>query len=219
MAKQSAVEVAQELLDKSGDVEDPWLISYADLVTNLLAFMVVLVSMAGINFKTIDQIPAAFGDQKKERPPLTVLSEEIKQLADAEGLSGNVEADVDTEGLQIKLQDKILFPSGVAALSPEGEALVDKLARLLSKLKIDYRVNVEGHTDDVPIATARFRNNWELSSTRALEVRQRLSSAGVDERRLSISAFADTRPVPAHNGENRDELRRRNRRVVLRVYY
>ena len=60
MAKQSAVEVAQELLDKSGDVEDPWLISYADLVTNLLAFMVVLVSMAGINFKTIDQIPAAF---------------------------------------------------------------------------------------------------------------------------------------------------------------
>ncbi len=217
MRRQSAVEVAQELLAQAEGAEDPWLISYADLVTNLLAFMVLLVSMAGISFESIDAIPAMF--EGSDRPaPLQTLSAEILQLAEQEGLLGQVGASVEAQGLEIMLQDKILFPSGVATLSGEGSMLMQKIARLLNRLPAHYQVAVEGHTDDVPIATARFPSNWELSAARALEVRTWLQSAGVSDRRLSIGAYADTRPVKTTN-VNLEEQRRRNRRVVIRVYY
>jgi chemotaxis protein MotB len=214
----SGVEAAQDLLAKAEDQEDPWLISYADLVTNLLAFMVLLVSMAGISFESIEAIPGVFASDK-EPAPLKTLSAEIMKLAEEEGLKGRVATDVDAEGLAIQLEDRILFPSGVASLTSEGGALVDKLARLFSKMEDRYRVRVEGHTDDVPISTAKFRDNWDLSAGRALEVRGRLASAGVDESRLSIVAYADQRPAKVPQGLSIDEVRARNRRVVIRVFY
>jgi chemotaxis protein MotB len=217
--RKSAVEQAEELLAKAESEEDPWLVSYADLVTNLLAFMVVLVSMAGISFESM-AIEGVFTSLEEDRPPpLTQLSHEIKQLAAAEGLGGKVEAALDKEGLAIQLQDRILFPSGVATLSTEGNELVGKLANLLKRLPARYKVDVEGHTDDVPIATSRFRNNWELAAARALTVRENLERDGVPDERLSITAYADTRPARSREDENLEERRRRNRRVVIRVYY
>ena len=214
----SGVEAARDLLDKAEDFEDPWLISYADLVTNLLAMMVLLVSMAGISFESIEAIPNAFSS-KKEAPPLQTLSAEIMKLAEEEGLQGKVATDVDQEGLAIQLEDRILFPSGVAALSADGGPLVDKIARLLSKMEERFRVRVEGHTDDVPISTAKFRDNWDLSAARALEVRTRLAQAGVEDRRLSVIAYADTRPAKSKPGATLAEIRAHNRRVVIRVFY
>lgn len=214
----SGVEAAQDLLAKAEDQEDPWLISYADLVTNLLAFMVLLVSMAGISFESIEALPNAFSSDQKA-PPLKTLSADIMKLAEEEGLAGRVATDVDQEGLAIQLEDRILFASGVSSLSTEGGPLVDKIARLFTKMEDRYRVRVEGHTDDVPISTAKFRDNWDLSAARALEVRSRLASAGVQEERLSIVAYADTRPAKVPTNLSMDEIRARNRRVVIRVSY
>jgi chemotaxis protein MotB len=216
----SAIELAEELLAKAESDEDPWLISYADLVTNLLAFMVVLVSMAGFSFRTAEAIEGIFEQiEDRKAPPLVELGKEIKQLADAEGLSGKVEAAIDKEGLAIQLQDQILFPSGVATLTPEGRSLVRKLGKLLGALPPKYKVDVEGHTDDVPISTPRFSSNWDLSAARALEVRKDLETDGVADDRLSITAYADTRPAPSPDGATREDRRKRNRRVVIRVYY
>lgn len=215
----SAVEAAQDLLSQATEVEDPWLLSYADLVTNLLAFMVLLVSLAGISFESIEKIEGVFDRSKAAQPNLQKLSNEIQALAAEEGLEGKVTADVDNEGLAIKLADQILFPSGVAELSREGQGLVGKVARIIESMPPRYRFRVEGHTDDVPISTSRFRSNWDLSAARALEVRDALAGAGVEDARLSISAYADTRPVEGENGASLEERRRRNRRVVIRVYY
>lgn len=217
--RQSAVELAQQMLAKAEEVEDPWLISYADLVTNLLAFMVVLVSLAGISFEGMDAIEGMFDSKQAAQPNLQTLSTEIQELAQQEGLQDQIAAAVDREGLAIQLSDQILFPSGVASLSPSGKALVDKVARLIEGLPDKYRIRVEGHTDDVPISTPRFRSNWELSASRAIEVRDTLASQSVSQNRLSISAYADTRPIPSEPGLSVDEIRRRNRRVVIRVYY
>jgi chemotaxis protein MotB len=218
--RKSAVEMAEELLAKAEGDEDPWLLSYADLVTNLLAFMVVLVSMAGISFESMEAIEGVFTNLDAQKaPPLKQLSDEIRQLAIAEGLGGKVETDIDEEGLAIQLQDRILFPSGVANLSNEGTGLVTKLANILKRMPDRYRVDVEGHTDDVPIATARFKTNWELAAARALTVREGLQVNGVPDARLSITAFADTRPAKSLDKDTVEERRRRNRRVVIRVYY
>ena len=221
MRRISAIEVAQELLAEAEDAEDPWLISYADLVTNLLAFMVLLVSMAGISFSSVDDLPRMFSSSR-ERPPLEVLESDIAELARAEGLGGRVGVEVDAEGLAIRLQDRILFPSGVATLTAEGSRLVTKVADLLSKLPIRFRVRVEGHTDDVPIATPRFASNWELSAARAIEVRgAMIEDEALDPGRVAIAAYADTRP-PRLDDETSlgvEERRRRARRVVIRVHY
>ena len=217
--RKSAVELAQDLLSQAQEVEDPWLISYADLVTNLLAFMVLLVSMAGISFDSIEAIEGVFDQSKRTQPTLRSMATEIEALAAREGLEGQVTADVDQEGLAIKLEDRILFPSGVATLTPDGQALVAKVARLIEAMPDKYQFRVEGHTDDVPINTARYRSNWALSADRALEVRQSLASAGVGDGRLAISAYADTRPAEVPEGTAVEERRARSRRVVIRVYY
>lgn len=218
MSGRSGVEEAQEVMSSQRELEDPWLLSYADLVTNLLAFMVVLVSMASISFDQIDALPQAFTSKKNDQPSLKTISADVQKLAEEEGLTGKVVVAVDMEGLAIQLQDQILFPSGVANLAPEGNELVRKIAGLLRKIP-ERKVMVEGHTDDVPISTARFASNWELSSFRALEVRKTLADSGVDDKRLSIVAYADTQPVMVEGDQGSiEERRRRNRRVVIRVY-
>lgn len=217
MIRSSGVEHAREVLSQTKDFDDPWLLSYADLVTNLLAFMVLLVSMASISFETIDALPAAFSSRRPQAPSLKTISADVQKLAEEEGLTGKVVVAVDSEGLAIQLEDRILFPSGVAALSPDGTNLVRKIAGLLGKIP-ERHVIVEGHTDNVPIATARFASNWELSATRALEVRKTLSEAGVPDLRLAISAYADTRPAAVERGLRPEEQRRKDRRVVIRVY-
>jgi chemotaxis protein MotB len=218
MRQPSGVETASDVLSRQKEFEDPWLLSYADLVTNLLAFMVLIVSMASISFETIDALPAAFSSTTPKRTSLKTISADVQKLAEQEGLTGRVSVAVDNEGLAIQLEDRILFPSGIAALSPDGTNLVKKIAGLLGKIP-ERHVVVEGHTDDVPIATARFASNWELSASRALEVRKTLSEAGVADQRLSIVAYADTRPAARTADEpNLEERRRKNRRVVIRVY-
>ncbi len=217
MKRASAVEDAQTLLARAEDGEDPWLMSYADLVTNLLAFMVLLVSMSGISFESVESIPRVFSGG---RPPLEALEREVAELATAEGLGAQVSVEVDTEGLAIRLEDEILFPSGVASLTDEGRGLVQKVAGLLRQLPERYQVVVEGHTDDVPIATARFASNWHLSAARGLEVREALSAGGVAGDRLSVAAYADTRPPKERtDGMALETRRQRARRVVLRVAY
>jgi chemotaxis protein MotB len=135
-----------------------------------------------------------------------------------EGLSGQIVAEIDEQGLAIQIQDQIVFPSGVAQLSDEGRRIVGRISGLVHKHPEHYRELVEGHTDDVPIATAQFPSNWELSAARALEVRDALARGGFPDGRLSISAYASTRPLAASNGEPIEVVRQKNRRVVIRVY-
>jgi chemotaxis protein MotB len=212
----SSIEDARETIDRVREFDDPWLLSFADMIINLLAFFVVLVSMATISFESIDAIPAAFSSEKQKKPNLKTLSTELTQLFEKEGVTGKVVARFDEEGLAIQIQDRIVFPSGEASLSADGRALVQKIARLIKGE--GYDLLVEGHTDDVPIATAQFPSNWELSAARALEVRRELSKSGIADQRLAIKAFADTQPLPPVDGETKDEQRRKNRRVVIRVY-
>ena len=84
----------------------------------------------------------------------------------------------------------------------------------------DYQVEVEGHTDNVPINTARFPSNWELSSLRAINVAHIFEDTGIQKDRLSAIAYADTRPEAPNtdtNGINIPENQAKNRRVVVHV--
>jgi len=97
----------------------------------------------------------------------------------------------------LELPTDILFASGSASLSPEGESALREVGAVLAEMS-GRSFQVEGHTDDVPIDTKRFGDNWELAAARALGVRATLESAGMKPAQLSAASFADTHPVAAN---------------------
>jgi chemotaxis protein MotB len=115
--------------------------------------------------------------------------------------------------LSVRIVDRVLFPSGEAALTPEGRRVLDKLGAAVAALD-DQAIVVEGHTDDVPIGAAlqsRFPSNWELSTARATAVVKHLARLLPPER-LRAAGRADTAPLASNATE---EGRRQNRRIEI----
>jgi chemotaxis protein MotB len=153
---------------------------------------------------------------------LASRSEEVARLRGTyEGLVSDLEAEVQAgqiqiqqlrEGLLLNVSDAILFPSGSAQLSVQGK---DVLARVAGHLKeLPDRVEVQGHTDDVPIATAIYPSNWELAAARATGVVRWLEGQGLEPRRLSGVSFGEQHPVAPNDTP---EGRARNRRIEIRL--
>lgn len=121
-----------------------------------------------------------------------------------------VDATPGTEGLTLRIADNLLFASGQAELMYEGMALIGELTSILEQFPGE--ISVEGHTDNVPINTARFPSNWELSSARAISVLLFLEQEGIADTRMRAIGYADTRPLQPNDSV---EGRASNRRVEL----
>jgi chemotaxis protein MotB len=118
------------------------------------------------------------------------------------------------------------YNSGDAKLLPEGKEIVDKIFEIINAVskekKANFSLDVEGHTDDNPIATKEFPSNWELSVARASNVVRYLIDRGMEPQRLKASGYADTQPVVSNRngkGEPIPANQSVNRRVVLRIHY
>jgi chemotaxis protein MotB len=117
-----------------------------------------------------------------------------------------------TSWLEVELRTDILFPSGVAKLSPEANEVLNSMASILKPFP--NTVRIEGYTDDRPINTALFPSNWELSAARAASVARLFTEQGVDPTRLGIMGWGEYHP----NADNATEDgRNRNRRVLIVV--
>ncbi|WP_162500909.1 OmpA family protein [Modicisalibacter coralii] len=116
-------------------------------------------------------------------------------------------------GINLRIQDHLLFGSGDADLTDPGRDVVQGLVSLLEQY--EGEISVEGHTDSVPIDTPRFPSNWELSSARATAILRYLVKAGVDPSRLRAVGYADTRPLQS-NATNQG--RAANRRVEILIH-
>lgn len=136
--------------------------------------------------------------------------EPLARLVAAHHEQQAIELLFDRHQLRLEVGNDILFPSGTATLSAAGaELLVGLSAALLDER---LQISVEGHTDDVPIATAQFPSNWELSSIRATTVARHLIALGVPEQRLRVTGHAGTRPRALNDSAANRAL---NRRVSL----
>ena len=158
-------------------------------------------------------LAAAAGEADLES--LKRVQEQIEQYAREHGMAGRVSTSIDERGLEIRLlTDELMFDPGSAHLKRPSLPLLDHIAQLLSGPEIPNNVRVEGNTDSMPISTAQFPSNWELSTGRATAVLQELLHHGVAPGRLSVAGFADQRPV-ADNATA--EGRAANRHVSLVV--
>ena len=113
--------------------------------------------------------------------------------------------------LQVRALDQILFDSGRTEIKPEGAKVLASVAKQIAKIA-NHKVRVEGHTDSVPIATALFPSNWELSAARAAGVVRYLSSHGLSPQQLSAQGFGPYQPIADNKTR---EGRARNRRIEI----
>src|SRR4051812_40649830 len=180
-------------LQEESQQDELWLISYADMLTLLIGFFVLIIASVPLKRARFERIAAALTGARQA--PLEDLRDKVDALiARTPELKDKVTTRDDAEGLGIEFRDALLFDSGSAKLRDAAQPAIGEVARLLEGLP-GRPVIIEGHTDEVPIKTAFFHSNWELSSQRAINVLQALNASGVARDRMSARAYADTRPL------------------------
>jgi chemotaxis protein MotB len=230
-----------------------WLVSYADFITLLFAFFVVLYASAQVDNKKIAQVSAAIEggfqqlgafsgsgtvllpspEQKGGTPPppsnvvdlahasqgagyspdVTQLKKQLEEALGEEIKKHEIEMRVTPEGLVVSLREVGFFNSGDATLLVDGQNTLTRIAGVLNAK--GFHIRVEGHTDNMPIHTPRFRSNWELSTARATEVVSLLiEQHGFDPSQISAAGYSQYRPIASNDTE---EGRQSNRRVDLVV--
>ncbi len=200
--------------------EDSWLLSYADLITNLLLFFVVLLTAAQLSKAKMQQIAKSISGAESPASLESIRKEIDSQIA-KQKLQDLVQTTVSAEGLEVSLNSGLIFDSGKAKIRPEVEQTVATMLNALVPYSSKYTFAVEGHTDTTPIVNgAAFASNWELSAARAIVVRQRLEEAGISKGRIRVEGYADTKPLPEEQlkGLNPEERLARHRRVVVRIF-
>ncbi len=133
----------------------------------------------------------------------------FKSMIDA----GKLQVEIRNGLMLVKLPDNILFDPGKTDLKPQGKDAIAQVTQILSGIE-GRKFQVTGHTDNIPIKSAKFKSNWELSTARAVEVTKLMIQDGMDAKRLSAAGYADELPV----GDNAtDDGRRANRRIEIVV--
>lgn len=208
-----------------------WALTYGDLMSLLLVFFVLLASYSSLDVvkyrSMVGSFQTAFGrkdrtvDESTDEAPTLGSSVEEQERerqkvesqlsAIAQEVGGPFEIAQTDEGTRLRIDGTALFDSGSADLRPDASQLIARLAPVLRRYP--HEIRVEGHTDDVPIATAAFPSNWELSAARAGRiVRAFLDSGGFSPSALAAIGYADTRPVASNTSAVN---RQRNRRIEL----
>ncbi|MFO1395748.1 MAG: flagellar motor protein MotD [Burkholderiales bacterium] len=233
---------------EDGPHRERWLVSYADFITLMFAFFVVMYATSTVNegkYRVVsDALFSAFRHTTvaprvepvtapvppplplpRARPPkpapspspavaneqrlrdlASLISETLKPLVQA----GQVRLAQTEKGLAVEINASVLFAPAQAVLQPDSIVALTAVAETLAK--VDNPIDVEGHSDVIPIGTAQYPSNWELSSARASSVVRLFIDNGVAPERLVAVGYAAMRPVDSNDTP---EGRQRNRRVTL----
>ncbi len=135
------------------------------------------------------------------------------------GVRENVKMDYSLNYVKLTLPGETLFDSGKSEIKEGGYEFIDKMAEVLKKEEFEnFSIQIEGHTDNVPIHTARFKSNWELSAARAISVgKYIIENNGISESKLACTGYGEYRPIaPNDTAENRAKNRRVEVKLILR---
>jgi len=150
---------------------------------------------------------------KKEAEELEKEADKFKEALEGEITEGLIEVETELNRIVIRIREKGSFQSGDSRLNEGFLPIIEKIHNVLTKT--DGQIAVAGHTDDVPIRTARYRSNWELSTSRATSVVHELLRIGeIAPERFVLEGYADTHPLRPNDTK---ENRARNRRVEVVV--
>ena len=211
-----------------------WEIVYSGFILILLCFFIMLCSFStmeegkvmrfvrsfsnavsffsgGVKFESGDVVLPKSSEMVGSSSEMAELYENLEMLSDRFDLKDEISVLFTKEGLVMRLSEHTLFDSGVASITPEALPLLEKMALIIAET--DYLIRIEGHTDNVPIHTAMFPSNWELSTGRAVNVlRYFIEHHQIDSQRLSAEGFGEFQPLAANDTSKN---KAKNRRVEL----
>lgn len=228
----------------TSDNLDRWLVSYADFITLLFAFFVVMYAISSVNegkyrvfgaslieafsgTKPESIVPLSQNDMllkslverrnaklaeklQKQQEEMQRIAKNLNQVMAPLVTSGQVSVSQTSRGVVLEINASALFDQGVAELQSASVKTLSEVANILGPS--NQAIEIEGHTDNVPIKTPRFPSNWELSSARASSVARLFIEHGVAAGRLTVVGFADNHPVASNDTP---EGRARNRRMTV----
>ena len=249
--------MARKRKPEEHDNHERWLVSYADFITLLFAFFVVMYAISQVNegkyrvlsnsltvafnkpdasTKTIIKsddpsgtnmsvIPLPYRERREVQQAEQLVQQQAKQAAQLKQVESELKQDLSAlidqgqvritenkRGVAIEVNANLLFPTGSATLDAKAAgALTDIAKKLVSSPNL---IQIEGHTDNVPIASSQFPSNWELSAARAGTVVRLFESNGVAGSRLVALGYGDNRPVVSNDDA---AGRSRNRRVTVQI--
>lgn len=204
-----------------------WLLTYSDMITLLLAFFAMLVAVSQMDIQLWEELKQGLrSDINKEenvKTPLAEIKADLEGELAQEKEQGLVNIDLNRNGIVLSFNSSSFYLSGEANLLPSGQNMIEKVNNAVTKLGFyEFKIDVEGHTDNVPIKTMVYPSNWELSVARASNIVKFFIEGGFSADRLKASGYADTKPVAPHKndlGQDIEENRALNRRIVIRIYY
>lgn len=228
------------------DTTERWLLSYADFITLLMIFFVVMYAMSAVDADKYKELSSSLnsalaGDQQKvdggdqgspvedvklnEVKPtdgnvteedLKKIVEQVQSLINEKGLQNQVTVNLGDIGVWITFKDYVLFDSGSPAVKPETVGTLVELGNILKV--VDNYVRIEGYTDNVPINNSMYSNNWDLSVMRASKVLNIIvSQSGFPADKISAVGYGEYRPVAPNDTEEGKAKNRRVDIVILRT--
>lgn len=227
-------------------MSEAWLLPYADLLTLLLALFIVLFAMGSVDQAKFEALSRSFngvfyggesvfdypspivsgdeagdlGDEaedeaESERDKLKAIERKIIDYIIENDLQDQLSVSLTEEGLLLTIHDSVLFESGSAVVRIEDQVIADEISELLV-MDEPRDIIISGHTDDVPISTSQFADNWELSVMRAVNfMKIVLANEKLDPMIFSAKGFGEFKPI----ADNETEAgRSKNRRVEILIY-
>lgn len=212
-----------------------WMDTYADTITLLLTFFILLYSFSTTDNEKLKLIAAALKGQITgipmkledvpditteeaeqgigEKSPYDVLVDEVTEIINKNGLTEVVKIREEDAGVVLQLSDSILFDLGKAEMKNDSAPVLDVISTIIPN--IQNEIMVQGHTDNVPISSAQYKSNWELSTARAVNViKYFIETKGFDPIRFSATGYGEYRPLVDNST---DENRAINRRVDILI--
>ena len=216
---------------KKGDDINPnaWLDTYADTITLLLTFFILLYSMSSVDAKKLSELSYALqkslkGNVKVEDivdiDQLEVdtnetsdqiqddLIKKLNETIEANSFTDTVKIREEDNGVVLQLDETILFDSGKADLKKNSQKVLNMVTRIIKDLPND--VLIEGNTDDIPMNNEKFQSNWELSTARAVNVvKYFVSEKKINPTRFSVKGYGEYNPLVKNNSAKNRAINRR----------
>jgi chemotaxis protein MotB len=253
----AGLNMARKKKHEDHDNHERWLVSYADFITLLFAFFVVMYAISSINegkyrvlseslvnaFQNVPHSaessrispntanrssaaqnmlkqptaikkgdPAQESRRKRQEEKMKGIAKDILKVLEPLVKEGQVRVSQSVRGVMIEINASVLFAPGQAVLEKDSVRVLKAVAQVLAG--VENAVQVEGHTDNVPIGTLAYPSNWELSTARASSVVRLFIENGVAPSRLTALGYAENRPVESNDAA---DGRARNRRVTVMI--
>lgn len=210
-----------------------WMDTYADTITLLLTFFILLYSISAVDSEKLKELSEALQfsltgkqsvkqleslddikvDIEKESNKYEDLAKKLNEIIDKNSLTEVIKIREEDRGIVLQVDESILFDPGKAEIKESSIDILNTISKIIEET--DNDIVAEGHTDNVPINTAKYKSNWELSTARAMNiVKYFIENKNINPVRLSVKGYGEYNPIaPNDTPENRSK----NRRVDILV--